>query len=94
MSDAPAGEPSGDGPSDGGPEDLYYRGVITRVYYGSASGTLRSEASGREYRFRAPLVDIRGPIPRFDGLREGMQVGFDLSRSARGVFVSLIRVLD
>lgn len=89
MSDEPGAPPPADGP-----HDVYYRGVITRVYYGSASGTLRSETSGREYRFRAPLVDIRGPIPRFDGLREGMHVGFDLSRSARGVFVSLIRVLD
>lgn len=81
-------------PEDGAPGDVYYRGVITRVYYGSATGALRSETSGREYRFRAPLVDIRGPIPRFEGLREGMHVGFDLSRTARGVFVSLIRVLE
>jgi hypothetical protein len=89
MTDEPGGSPGG-----GSPSDVYYRGVITRVYYGSASGTLRSETSGREYRFRVPLVDIRGPIPGFDGLREGMHVGFDLSRTARGVFVSLIRVLD
>ncbi|MCW5891571.1 MAG: hypothetical protein KIT14_13615 [bacterium] len=89
MNEAP-----GSLPADGAPSDAFYRGVITRVYYGSATGTLRSEASGREYRFRAPLVDIRGPIPRFDGLREGMHVGFDLSRTARGVVVSLIRVLE
>ena len=72
----------------------YYRGVITRVYYGSESGTLRSEDSGREYPFRYPLVEIRGAIPRIDGLREGMAVGFDLGRTSRGTGVTVIRVFD
>lgn len=74
-----------------GPE-RYYRGVITRVYYGSESGVLRSEATGREYPFRAPFVDIQGAIPRIDGLREGMSVGFDLGWTSRGQLVTLIRV--
>ena len=72
--------------------DPFYRGTVVRVYYGSESGVLVSEATGREYRFQAPFVEIRGPIPRVDGLREGMRVGFDLSRGGRGVMVSLIRV--
>jgi hypothetical protein len=72
----------------------FYQGTITRVYYGSETGVLRSEATGREYRFRAPLVEIRGPIPRIGGLREGMRVGFDLSRTSSGTVVSLIRVAD
>lgn len=79
-------------PTEG--EHHYYRGVITRVYYGSESGTLRSEDSGREYRFKRPFVDIVGPIPRIDGLREGMSVGFDLGRTSTGVCVTLIRVFD
>ena len=74
--------------------DLYYRGVITRVYYGSESGTLRSEGSGREYRFRYPFVEIRGAIPRIDGLREGMVVGFDLGWTSSGRRVTVIRVYD
>ena len=72
----------------------YYRGVITRVFYGSGSGTLRSQTTGREYRFRAGLVDVVGPVPRVGGLREGMEVGFDLARSSNGTWVSLIRVFD
>lgn len=72
----------------------YYRGVIERVYYGTESGTLRSEGSGRVYQFRASSLEIRGPIPRVDGLREGMTVGFDLSRTSRGVRVSVIRVYE
>jgi hypothetical protein len=76
------------------PRDRYYRGTINRVYYGSESGTLTSAATGREYQFRHPFVQIVGPIPRIDGLREGMTVGFDLSWTSRGVRVSMIRVFD
>ena len=75
--------------------DRYYRGIITRVYYGSESGTLRSEATRREYAFRYPLVEIRGAIPRIDGLREGMAVGFDLGVDVRAApRVTVIRVFD
>jgi hypothetical protein len=84
-----------DGPAEASaPGDVYYRGTITRVYYGSETGLLRSEATGREYRFKAPFVEIRGPIPRIGGLREGMRVGFDLSRTSAGTIVSMIRVAD
>jgi hypothetical protein len=76
------------------PVDAYYRGTVVRVYYGSETGVLRSDATGREYRFKAPLVEIRGPIPRVGGLREGMRVGFDLARTSAGTIVSLIRVSD
>jgi len=74
--------------------DKYHRGIITRVYYGSDSGMLRSQQTGREYRFKGPLVEVRGPIPRIDGLREGMEVGFDLAVNSSGQWVSLIRVPD
>ena len=76
------------------PGDSYYRGVISRVFYGSESGTLTSETSGRTYQFRQPSVRIIGPIPRVDGLREGMRVGFDLGWTSRGLRVSVIRVFD
>jgi hypothetical protein len=85
-------EPEGGDAGPIGNGERYYRGVITRVYYGSETGTLRSEQTGREYRFKFPFVDIRGPIPRIDGLREGMQVGFDLGWTSRGVRVTLIKV--
>jgi len=73
-------------------EERYYRGVVTRVHYGSESGTLTSEVTGREYQFRHPFVQIVGPIPRVDGLREGMRVGFDLGWTSRGIRVTVIRV--
>jgi len=74
--------------------ERYYRGVVTRVYYGSESGTLTSEDSGREYHFKHPFVQIVGPIPRIDGLREGMKVGFDVGWTSRGLRVTVIRVYD
>jgi hypothetical protein len=80
-------------PADEGGE-RFYRGVITRVYYGSESGTLRSETSGREYRFKFPFVEIRGPIPRIGGLREGMSVGFDVGWTSGGLRVTVIKVYD
>jgi hypothetical protein len=76
------------------PGERYYRGVLARVYYGSESGVVRSEASGREYRFKAPHVDIRGPLPRVSGLREGMTVGFDLGWTSHGLVVTVIRVYE
>jgi hypothetical protein len=75
-------------------DERYYRGTITRVYYGSESGTLVSAASGREYHFKRPFVEILGPIPRVDGLREGMTVGFDVGWTSRGLRVTVIRVPD
>ena len=87
------GDQEPDAGSGGAPEaERYYRGTITRVYYGSESGTLRSEETGREYHFKYPFVEIRGPIPKIDGLREGMSVGFDLGWTSRGRRVTLIRV--
>ncbi len=87
--EAPAsseGAPLGEG---GG---RYYQGTIVRVYYGSETGLVRSDGSGREYRFKWPFVEIRGPIPRVNGLREGMHVGFDVGWTSSGLMVTVIRV--
>jgi len=87
-------EPAGEGQGGLADAERYYRGVIVRVYYGSESGVLRSDASGREYRFKRPFVEVRGSIPRISGLREGMTVGFDLGRTSQGVTVSVIRTYE
>ncbi len=81
-------------PDTTAPRGRFHQGVITRVYYGSESGTLRSLATEREYRFKVPFVDIRGPIPHIGGLREGMEVGFDLAWTSSGIRVALIHVFD
>ena len=87
-------EREGDAREEISPPGPWYRGTIRRVFYGSESGTLTSNATGREYRFKRPFVEIIGPIPRIDGLREGMEVGFDLAWTSRGERVSIIRVFD
>jgi hypothetical protein len=84
-----------DAPAEGAApegEGRYYRGTIARVYYGSETGVVRSDATGREYRFKYPHVEIRGPIPRPGGLREGMAVGFDLGWTSSGQVVTVIHV--
>ena len=86
MSDAPS--------PDGEVGERYYRGTIARVYYGSETGIIRSNESGREYRFKWPFVEIRGPIPRVGGLREGMQVGFDVGWTSSGLIVTVVRVVE
>lgn len=92
MSDGP--EPRAPSAAADDAADRYYRGTITRVYYGSESGTLTSDATGREYQFKYPTVTIKGPIPRVDGLRPGMAVGFDVGWTSRGLRVTVIRVYD
>jgi len=89
MTDEPA--EGGGTPEPAAPHDWYYHGTIKRVYYGSESGTLVSDATGREYHFKR-FVQILGPIPRVDGLREGMQVGFDVGWTSHGLRVTVIRV--
>ena len=86
---------AGGAPDEARPaRDRYYIGTISRIYRGSESGTLTSVATGRAYVFKQPFVQIVGPIPRLDGLREGMEVGFDLGWTSRGIRVTLIRVFD
>jgi hypothetical protein len=92
VSDAP--ERAEEDAAPGSSRERFYRGTITRVYYGSESGTLVSEETGREYHFKYPFVEIVAPIRRIDALREGMAVGFDLGWTSRGVRVTLIRVFD
>jgi len=87
VSDVPADDAASSG-------ERYYRGTITRVYYGSETGTIVSDASGQQYRFKAPHVEIRGPIPKIGGLREGMRVGFDVGWTSAGLIVTVIRVLE
>ena len=67
----------------------YYRGTITRVVLRQ-----RDRHDPLERRAAAstasswPLVEIRGPIPRVGGLREGMRVGFDVGWTSSGLIVT------
>lgn len=73
------------------PNERFYRGTVRRLLPGAGLGTVQSE-SGRQIPFVAAHVVITGAAERFDQLREGMRVGFDVGWTARGLRVTLLRV--
>jgi hypothetical protein len=72
----------------------YYRGRIVKLQRGAGRGRLRSVSTGRDIPFVFQFVTMVGPHGRFEDLREGMEVGFDVSWTSRGLRVSVIRIPD
>jgi cold shock CspA family protein len=70
----------------------FYVGTIVRVNYAQGTGVLRS-ASGREIRFVAPFVELLGGR-RFRDLVEGMEVGFDVGWTSKGLRVTRIKIVS
>jgi hypothetical protein len=77
-------------PDDAPPADRFYAGIIKKLFPGSAMGVVRS-AGGREVPFAAAHVVFTGPIRRFEDLREGMSVGFDVGWTSKGLRVTVLR---
>jgi hypothetical protein len=71
----------------------FYRGTIERLFRGSQVGVVRS-ASGREIPFEFLHVSMVGPLRRYDDLREGMQVGFDVGWTSSGLRVTVLSAGD
>jgi|MudIll2142460700_1097286.scaffolds.fasta_scaffold432237_2 hypothetical protein len=71
-------------------EDRFYSGTIRKLFSGSQTGVVRA-ASGREIPFTFAHVVMVGPLRRFEELREGMPVGFDVSWTSRGLCVTVLR---
>lgn len=69
----------------------FYRGRIVRLRFGSQTGAIRSDSSGRVLPFRFSLVRLLG-AQGFSELREGMTVGFDVGWTSSGLRVSVIKV--
>lgn len=82
-------------PADEGaePTDKFYHGTILTLSRGAQRGTIRS-ASGRNIPFIFQHVTLLGPHQRFDDLREGLEVGYDVSWTSKGLRVSVIRIAD
>ena len=76
-------------PQDTPPADRFYAGVIKKLYLGSGMGVVRS-ASGREIPFAAVHVILTGSIARFEDLREGMRIGFDVGWTSKGLRVTVL----
>ncbi len=71
------------------PGSRYYQGRIRRLLRGSESGVVRSD-TGREVPFEFRFVVMRGSLRRFDDLREGMPVGYDVGWTSSGLRVTVI----
>jgi len=73
--------------------DKFYRGKVLKLSRGAERGTIRS-AAGRNIVFLFQHVTLVGPHQRFADLHEGMEVGFDVSWTSKGLRVSVIRIPD
>jgi cold shock CspA family protein len=71
----------------------FYRGTVLKVSSGAERGTIRS-ASGRNIVFLFQHVTLIGPHQSFADLQEGLEVGFDVSWTSKGLRVSVIRIPD
>ncbi len=80
---------SADEASPGENGSRFYQGRIKRLLRGSESGVVRS-TTGREVPFEFRHVVMRGPFRRFDDLREGMSVGFDVGWTSSGLRVTVL----
>ncbi len=75
------------------PRSRFYIGTIVRLHPGSRTGVVRT-GNGRDVPFAVADVRLLGPDGTFEALREGMEVGFDLGWTSRGVRVTTIRIFD
>lgn len=90
MSDEPIDENGAETPT---PEDKFYRGTIEKLFRGSQAGVVRS-GNGREIPFTFLHVVMVGSVRRFEDLREGMPVGFDVGWTSKGLRVTVIQASD
>jgi hypothetical protein len=73
--------------------ERFYRGTVLTLSRGAQRGTIRS-ANGRNIPFMFMHVTLLGPHRRFDDLHEGLEVGYDVSWTSKGLRVSVIRIPD
>lgn len=79
-----------DAPDDRSPvADRFYAGTIKKLFAGAGMGVVRS-ATGREIPFAAAHVILIGGLRRFEDLREGMLVGFDVGWTSKGLRVTIL----
>ncbi|GIW43663.1 MAG: hypothetical protein KatS3mg077_0945 [Candidatus Binatia bacterium] len=74
-----------------GLRDNFYVGRIVKLRPGSKAGVVESISTGRRIPFEWPLVRVIG-ADNYDSLRPGMEVGFDVSWTSKGLRVSVLKV--
>ena len=69
----------------------FYRGVVCKLHRSPERGKIRT-ASGREVPFTFAHLRMAGSHRRFEDLHEGMEVGYDLGWTSKGLRVHVIWV--
>ena len=72
------------------PSGPFYRGTVVTVHYGSGNGLIRT-GNGHEVHFVVPFVDFLDGRKIHD-LMEGMEVGFDVGWTSKGLRVTKIKI--
>lgn len=71
----------------------FYRGRVCKLHRSPERGKVRT-ASGREIPFTFAHLTMAGSQRRFEDLRDGMEVGYDLGWTSKGVRVHVIWIPD
>ncbi len=71
--------------------DLFYHGVIVKLFPRNNLGVVRTE-SGREITFSYSLVIVISASKSPNELREGQKIGYDLGWTGHGLRVTKIKV--
>jgi len=71
-------------------KDLFHHGTISKLFPSNNMGVIRTE-SGREVRFAYDLVLLVGNVQKTGDLREGMEVGYDLGWTSKGLRITTIK---
>lgn len=74
----------------GYPKDLFHHGTISKLFPSNNMGVVRTE-SGREVQFAYDLVILVGDVQKTADLREGMEVGYDLGWTSKGLRITKIK---
>ncbi len=82
---------SDEGPGLSEKSDLFYHGVIVKLFPRNNLGIVRTE-SGREITFSYNLVVVLGASKSPNELREGQKIGYDLGWTGHGLRVTKIKV--
>ncbi len=82
---------SDEGPGVSAKSDLFYHGVIVKLFPRNNLGIVRTE-SGREITFSYNLVVVIGASKGPNELREGQKIGYDLGWTGHGLRVTKIKV--
>jgi hypothetical protein len=69
----------------------FYRGIVCKLHRSPERGKIRT-ASGREVPFTFAHLRMAGSHRRFEDLHEGMEVGYDLGWTSKGLRVHVIWV--